>query len=237
VPNCGGKRRGSAASRPPQRSISQRSELVYDVHEFGINIDHREVFLHWHGYSPELMIDGFVAANVIKNIRILNQISSAPILLHQISNGGDWNFGMAIYDALASSRAPVILLAHAHARSMSSIIPQAASKRVIMPHADFLIHLGTSDLAGNLASVISEAEWEKILTDRMLAIYADRCVRGPIFKRKKWSRERIKEWIRRRVEEKQEFYLSAKEAVDHGLMDAVLGDPGHESIEGLLATK
>ena len=31
--------------RKPRRSISQRSELVYDLHEFGINPDTREIVL------------------------------------------------------------------------------------------------------------------------------------------------------------------------------------------------
>lgn len=221
-------------TRPPRRTISQRSELIGDVHEYGLNPDTREIWLYPGWCSPEGAIDHLTAAQFITNLRILESLGQGSVLIHSCTDGGLWNYGIAIYDAIVSTMVDTTLLAHANARSMSSIIPQAARTRVIMPNADFLIHYGSEGFDGNCQSFISEAKWAEVLTERMLTIYADRCVRGPWFRKKRWSRERIREWIRRQIDQKQEVYMDARQAVDYGFFDAVLGDPGYEDVSKLL---
>jgi len=227
--------------RARRRSISQESEMIYDAHEFGIIIDTRELFI-----SSDLgtcledaMIDHRTANMFIRNLRILNNKSSAPILVHSITCGGDWNYGIAIYDAIKSScddenSSDIIMLSHGHARSMSSIMPQAATWRVIMPHADFLVHWGTEELCGNYTSVQAEAHWNKQVRERMIDIYIERCKDGEYWKREGYdTSEEIRSFLVDRVDRKQEFYLTPDEAVDMGFMDAVLGNVEFETITNL----
>jgi ATP-dependent protease ClpP protease subunit len=226
-----------AVKRP---ALDQRSALAYITHEFNVNTDTRDIFLH--GYidyeippMEEPGVDYRMAANLIKNLNMLRHLDSeAPILIHMMTCGGDWNFGMAIYDAIKACANPVVVLAYAHSRSMSSIIPQAADYRVIMPNADFLIHWGSSGYEGNYTSVQAEAEWDKVLSERMLDIYAERCQDGDFWKRRNLLHTKdIREWLRENMDKRQEYYMDARESVDKGFFDAVLGDENYETIESL----
>lgn len=222
---------------PKRRNISQRSEMIYDIHNFGINIDTREVYLT--SPSEEDIINSFIdhrtASNFIKNLRLLNSLSNESILVHMITCGGCWNYGMAIYDAIKNSTSDVTVLAYAHARSMSSIIPQAATWRVIMPNADFLIHNGTLEVGGNYQSVVSEVKWAEQMTDHMVKIYVEKCKNGHFFLQKHMNTDDIEKWLRNKIAGEQEFYCTPRESVNYGLMDAVLGDEEYENIDVLRA--
>ncbi len=222
-------------TKPPRRNISQRSEMVYDAHIFNIILDTREIFLSSdQNYNyEEAMLDHRAANTFIKNLQILNSKDNDNILVHMITNGGDWNYGMAIYDAIKTSQSSITILAYAHARSMSSIIPQAAKWRVIMPHADFLIHWGTNEISGNHTSVQAEALWSQKSAEIMLDVYTERCKDGQFFKREGMDEKQVRQWVGDQMTKKQEFYMTAREAVDKGFMDAVLGDEEFETVEKL----
>jgi ATP-dependent protease ClpP protease subunit len=217
--------------KPVRRTISQRSELINDFHSYGINPDTREIVLMSAPDNAEEGIDYVSANTFIKNLLLLNMMNHTPILVHQITCGGDWNYGMAIFDAIAASPSPITLLAHAHARSMSSIIPQAAKRRVIMPNADFLAHFGTDGFEGDTRSFIALGKQAESLDTRMLDIYTSKCAKGPFFKRNKYSRERIREYLKRQLNDKREWYMRPDEAVDKGFMDGVFGTAGFRTFE------
>jgi len=222
---------------PKRRNISQKSEMVYDIQKFGLSLDTREIYLQSDAdyHYDEAMIDFTCANTFIKNINMLNGMGTEPILIHMITDGGDWNYGMAIYDAIKSSPSEIILLAYAHARSMSSIIPQAADVRIIMPNADFLIHNGSMGFGEcNYQSVVSEVEWaKKQATETMMNIYVERCLEGQFFKRDRMDAKQIRIWLEKEMAYKQEVYFTARQSVDMGFMDAVLGDEGYENISSL----
>jgi len=219
-----------------RRSISQRSEWLYDMQEYGVSVDTREVFLHGHvGENWEdVMIDHRVANRFLKNMTFLESINHSPILIHQCTCGGEWNYGMAIYDRIAASPCRVTLLAHAHARSMSSIIPLAADFSVIMPNADYMLHFGDGGIEGESTTIISEAEWWKMLNERMLDIYTEATAASQMFYR--WSPAKRREFIRAAIQGKN-WYLTARQSVEYGFMDAVLGDPEARSINALLGSR
>lgn len=213
---------------------SQRAEAIEELHAYSINCETRELWIQADAGLAEDGVTWASANTFIKNLRFLQSLGAAPILVHQCSCGGDWNYGIAIYDAIKASKAQVAILAHAHARSMSSIIPQAAKLRLIMPNADFLIHFGSLEVGGDAKSAIAEAKWCEQLNERMLDLYASRCARGPYFRRRKWSRERIKQhYLIPTMDEKREVYMDAYEAVDKGFMDAVVGTRGYENLEAV----
>ena len=218
--------------RNPRRSISQRCELTYALHEYGLNLDTREIVLQ--SAVTDSSEDGldFKSANTfIKNLLLLNSLNHQSILIHQCTCGGEWNYGIAIFDAINASPSPVTLIAHAHARSMSSIIPQAAKKRVIMPNADFLIHFGMQGYAGDSQSFVAEGDKAKELNARMIDIYSQRCVRGPFFRKKKMSREKVRQYLREQMNIRREWYMMPEEAVDMGFMDGIFGKPGYRTYD------
>jgi len=93
-------------TRRPRRTASQRSEIVNDFHDYGVSLDTREIVLQ---SNPENSEDGldFKSANTfLKNLLLLNNLNHQSILVHQCTCGGEWNYGIAIYDAIAASPSP-----------------------------------------------------------------------------------------------------------------------------------
>lgn len=219
-----------------KRSISQRSELIYDAQNFGIMIDTREIFLapNYNNDIDETQIDHVVANQFIRNLRILDTISADPILIHCITCGGSWTYGLSIYDAIKNSHSEITILIHGEASSMSSIIPQAADQRILMPHASFHIHWGDSVVEGTRISLESQAEWSKKEQEVMLDIYTEKCKEGAFFKREGLIEDKqVREWLKDVLDKKQEIFMTGREAIDKGFADAILGDEGYETLGGL----
>lgn len=220
-----------------RRTISQKSGLVHDVHEYSINWDTRELYLHAYlGRDESEEVDERMAQQLIKNLTFLSYLNTNrdPIVIHMMTCGGDWNYGMAIYDAIEACRCPVSILAYGHARSMSSIILQSADYRVLMPNVEFLIHFGTYGNEGNWTSMESEHEQYQKAQSLMLDIYTEKAKNGQFFINKKWSFKRIKKYFDDTMKTKQEWYMTPREAIEYGLADAILGDEGYENIGALL---
>ena len=220
-----------------KRTISQRSEMIYDAHSFGVIIDTREIFVTPTD-NDEKMIDSDTCCKFIKNLQLLNSLGEDAILIHMITCGGDWSYGMAMYDAIQAScddekMSDIAVLSYAYARSMSSVIPQAATWRVLMPHADFLVHYGTYSDEGNFTNVMANADWYKKSNEQMLDVYLQRIRDGQFFKREGWDDKQILQWLRDTIDKRQEFYMTPRDAVDKGFADAVLGDEGFETITKL----
>ena len=199
-----------------------------DLHTFNINCNTREIFLH--GYISDtwedVEVDHRMANTFLKNMSALENENHKPILIHQCTCGGDWNYGLAIYDRIKASPCYVTVLAYAHARSMSSIIPLAADRKIIMPNATYMIHHGSTVLSGETQTVISDAKQCELETEQMLDIYIEVCKNSEFFK--KWTHKCIKNWLLNKI--KVDWYLSARESVKYGFMDAVFGDSGFETM-------
>ena len=212
------------------------SELIHDVHNFSLNIDTREIFLNSHvaDCEEESGVDWRMATKFNKNIRLITTGIGAeqPILIHMHTVGGNWEDGLAIYDIIKScTNTHITILAYAHARSMSSIIFQAADTRIFMPNSIWLMHMGDMGFDGQAQSFEAEAEWAKKDHDRMLDIYTESAYGSIAYEGK--SKKQIKNFIDKGLRLKQEWYMSARDAIEHGYADAVFGDPGHESMEAI----
>ncbi len=220
----------------PRRNWSRRVEAAGAVHDLGLNLDTREVWL------SSLSKDGIDEAGIgwdeavrfVQNMRLLDSESDGPVLVHQVVSGGDWNYGMAVYDAIMSSRSRVCILCWGWARSMTSIIPQAADIRLAMPNCGVLLHYGLAGGETDQIGKIEEAKWEAKLNGVMLDIYTERCLRSTSwFHKKRWGRDRIRAYIDRQIKDRHDVYLTAAEAVDWGLMDAVCDRPVHDVLDDL----
>ena len=161
-------------------------ELVNHVHNYDLNLFNREIYLHSHysGHDEESGIEYRMATQFVKNLHLLDQDSRESILIHLHSPGGDWIHGMAIFDAIKYSSSCINILAYGEVSSMSSVLFQAANKRIMMPSCEFMIHRGFLTLEGVATTVQSNAAWNKKTDMTMLRLYASRAVNGSFFTKK-----------------------------------------------------
>lgn len=200
---------------------------IHDTHEFDLFVQRREIFLvgreeyakEFEGDEPG--VEYTMANRLIKNLRLLEH-SNAPILIHMKTNGGDWHEGMAIYQAIKMCKSFVTILVYTHARSMSSLILQAADHRVMLPYSSFMYHDGTWGTAGTVKQAYTEIEQLKRCDRQMMEIYLDKAEGAPYWDGR--SRKQIKNLMRGRMDRKEEVYLSPHETVEHGFADEVLDD-------------
>ena len=197
------------------------------LHNYNANVDTREIFLHNY-YSSDADenpgVEYKMSNTFLKNIRALEIKSDKPITIHMQSVGGEWSDGMAIYDAIAMSRCHVTIIAYGQAESMSSIIFQAADRRLITPNTYFMSHYGSTAAGGEYQSVQNWIRYEKRICDIMLDIYAGSCVVGQYFREKYGASpdvEKVKLYLSRKLKS-GDWYLTAEEAVHYGFADEII---------------
>lgn len=203
------------------------------IHTHDVDFKTNQIYLFGvEDYAGPELVDQFVEPGVeyimankfIKNLNILMHKGSDPILIHMKTCGGSWEEGMAIYDAIKSCPNRVVILNYTHARSMSSLIFQAADKRVMMPHSTFMFHLGSMAFSGTGKLFNTIGEHYKKTEDQMLEIYIQTMKRKG--KLSSWSRERIREWLVAQMDKKEDVFFFAEETVEYGFADEVFGQDG-----------
>lgn len=204
---------------------AKSDDPLYHLHEYDVDLKSNHIYLF--GVESYLNEEGFepgieyiIANRFIRNFNLLMRVNpNIPILIHMKTNGGFWEEGMAIYDTIRSCPWPITILNYTHARSMSSIIFQAANKRVMMPHSSFLFHEGTFGIEGTQKQVYSAVQFNKIADKTMLDIYARMMNEQGEFKGDGVTK--IKAWLRSQMDRKEDVYLTAEETVKYGLADEI----------------
>lgn len=205
----------------------RQDDPMYYIYNHDVDIKANEIYLTGvdRGYEvapegAEPGVDFVMASRFIRNIRTcMKHNPDSALLIHQLTAGGDWTFGMAIYDAIRAYPNLVTVLGYGHVRSMSSIFFQACNKRVLMPHCTFMFHMGTYADSGTQKEVESNVEFYKKTTARMVEIYAARMKEQG--KLSHHTLPYIKRWLRERMDRKENVWLSAKQAVEYGLADEI----------------
>lgn len=139
-------------------------------------------------------------------------IRNSHIRVNIRSTGGDVNDAILIYEALRATGAHVTTCCYGYTASAATIVAQAASDgaRLIAPTSLYLIHNSLCSTEGNAAELEAEVEMLRQTDRRIAEIYASRSGR--------------------KVEEVAELmaenggrgrWLSPKEAIEAGLVDAV----------------
>lgn len=215
-----------------------KSQCVTDVHEHGINFQKRDIYLHSfisNTDEGEPGVDYRQSITFTKNLHALDTSPYKPILVHMQSIGGCWDNGMAIYNSMQFARSYLTVLGYAQASSMSGILLQAASLRVLMPDCHFMLHYGWSGGASNHPiAAHSEAAFQVNACKRMIQILAERAVFGPYFNKKKSTTvDQACRFFEKKLREKVDWYLSAEDAVEYGLADAVLGSNEYPDVHSL----
>lgn len=206
---------------------------IEEIFDYGLDTEHFTIYLqgvedNTYDDAEDVMEPGVefrMANRFIRGLDVLSGMDDKmPITVSMKTCGGMWEEGMAIYDALMAVPNPITIVSYTWARSMSSIILQAANKRVLMPHSVFMFHEGTYAVAGTVKQVRTDMEFSHRTGDQMTDIYVEAMKRGG--KAKAWSRKRIRDWLLAEMDHKEEVFLTAKEAVDWGFADEIFKDWG-----------
>lgn len=143
---------------------------------------------------------------------------NGPISMYINSPGGLVTAGMAIYDTMQYISCPVTTLCMGQAASMGSLLLAggAPGERYALPHARVMIHQPHGGAQGSASDIQIRAE-EIMKTRRMLSqIYANH------------SGQNI-EVVEERLD--RDFFMSAEEAQEFGLIDNILNHRDVSTIE------
>lgn len=211
--------------------VKKSSDIISEIHEFGISYETREIFIF------NDFVDNNTAQQFIKNLRVLEH-SKNLITIHQLSWGGDTNAGMAIYDAIKHSNSKFLFITYGLAASMGALIPQAVHNkglRITMPSCVWLVHEGSIGIEDNRQVVRSYLDADKLFLEKMYDIYAIVCQNSEYFSGDKQST--IKGYIKRKLQSKQDWWLSSSDALTYGLCDGIFGEGDYtdlKTIQGLI---
>lgn len=212
-----------------------KNYILHNFHDYGSDIKAREIFLHnYYDHEENQGVEYRMASVFLKNLRALELASNKNILIHLYSLGGEWNDCMAIYDALYFSGSNTTMVSYGQTESSSTIILQAATTRILMPSAYFMVHYGSSGHSSHFLNVQNWHKYEKYLCDYMMDIYAERCVYGKFFKEKNYSIDQVKKYLYKKFKD-GDWYMTAEEAVFFGFADGVLGSRQYPSLNSLLS--
>lgn len=220
-----------------KKGRNQKHDIIEEIHNYNICLDTREIFIYGEpgNENEDSGVEYRMSNRFLKNIRLLEASGDSPIMIHQHNIGGEWADGIMMYDSIVSCNCYIIFIMHATACSMGSIIPQAADVRIIMPNCTFMIHDGYTGIDSSLTYKQSRS-WTNMETktrDIMLDIYANVCVNGHYFQKEQADTKEIIQYIKNKMDQKEDWWLFAREAVAHGFADAVLGDEGYETIDNI----
>lgn len=180
---------------------SSRGERAYDI--YSRLLKDRIIMLS----GP---IDDDVANSIIAQLLFLDaQDSDKDIYLYINSPGGVVTGGLAIYDTMRFIKSDVQTIVMGMAASMASVLASSGTKgkRFALPHSEVLIHQPSGGAQGQQTE-IEIAATEILKTRKELnKILADN------------SGQPLKN-INRDTE--RDHYFTAQEAVDYGLIDAIM---------------
>ncbi len=179
-----------------------RGEIGYDV--YTMLLKSRIIFLG----TP---VNPDVANLIVAQLLFLDQEDpERDISLYINSPGGEISAGLAIYDTMQLTQAPVSTIAVGMTASMATILLTAGAKgrRYALPHATIHLHQPLGGVRGQAVDI--EIAAKEILRMRDL-------VNDILREHTELNEEQISRFTDR------DFYMTAQEAVKYGLVDKVLG--------------
>ncbi len=181
---------------------SQRGERVYDI--FSRLLEERIIFL----VGP---VSDVNANLVIAQILYLaSKDSKRDIKLYINSPGGSVTAGLAIYDTMQYVKCPVSTICIGLTGSMAAILLAAGTKgkRFALPNAEILLHQVAGGVTGQAIEIEITAKQIIKIKDKLNRILAHHT--GQTLAKVEKDSDR-------------DFYLSAEEAKEYGLIDEVIG--------------
>ncbi|AUX42197.1 ATP-dependent Clp protease proteolytic subunit [Sorangium cellulosum] len=154
-------------------------------------------------------IDDFVANAVIAQFLFLeSEDPEKEIQVYINSPGGVVTSGLAMYDTMQYVRCPVSTMCIGQAASMGAVLLGAGrkSRRFALPHARIMIHQPLGGARGQATDIEIQAREIKKIKETLIDILVDATGK---------NRDELAKDIER------DFYLSATQAKEYGLIDEV----------------
>ena len=180
---------------------SGRGERSYDI--YSRLLKDRIIFLG-------TAIDDAVANVVVAQLLFLeSEDPEKDVYLYINSPGGVVTSGLAIYDTMQYIKSPVSTICTGQAASMAAVLLAAGAhgKRIALPNSRVMIHQPLGGAQGQAADIEIQAK-EILKTRETLNTILAKHTKQPI--------ERI------RTDTDRDFYMSAEEAINYGIVDTVI---------------
>ncbi len=167
-------------------------------------LEKREIYL-WGAVDDES------AEKIVKRIIYLNNTGTGDITIYLNSPGGSISSGLAIYDAMQASKNPVAVVCMGQAASMGAVLlcAGAKGKRLIWPNARVMIHQPL--ISGSMYAPATDI---KIQAEEMLRIR--QILNNILVKHSGKTFDQIEQ------DTDRDYYLSAKDALEYGLVDKIV---------------
>lgn len=180
---------------------TQYGERAYDI--YSRLLKDRIIFLG-------VPISDAVANSIIAQLLFLNaQSATKGIQVYINSPGGLVTAGLAIYDTMQHIKAPVSTVCVGVAASMGAVLLAAGEKgkRFSLPNAQIMMHQPMGGAQGQATEIEITAKQIIKIRERLNKILSDRT--GQPLERVEKDTDR-------------DFYLTAQEALEYGLVDKVI---------------
>lgn len=157
--------------------------------------------------------DGVANSLVAQMLYLDSEDSSKPIYMYINSPGGSVTAGLAIYDTMQYVKSDVVTICVGLAASMGAFLLAAGSKgkRLALPHSRIMIHQPLGGTSRRQASDI-EIEAKEILRMKEMLNKSMADLTGQSFEKIEKDTDR-------------DYFLSAEEAKNYGLIDRVIAHP------------
>jgi ATP-dependent Clp protease protease subunit len=195
------------------------NELNYDdiscFFNYSVLIPSRTIYLGSTEYEDgqEAGVNFRLAERITKSIITLNAFNTKEPIAMVINNiGGDEYHGLAIYDAIKTSCAPIDVLILGSAMSMGAVISQAGRKRIMSRNSTMMWHYGATSMSTESQNV---KPWAKE-TERLNGLMEGIILHSMRSKDKTMTHKKVKEFI------KTDKLLTAKQALKLGFIDEII---------------
>ena len=157
--------------------------------------------------------DGMANALVAQMLYLDSDDNSKPIYLYINSPGGSVTAGLAIYDTMQYVKSEVVTICVGLAASMGAFLLAAGTKgkRLALPHSRIMIHQPLGGTSQRQASDI-EIEAREILRIKDMLNQSMADMTG-------------QELTKIEKDTDRDYFMSAAEAVEYGLIDRVIAHP------------
>ena len=157
--------------------------------------------------------DGVANSLVAQMLYLDSEDSSKPIYVYINSPGGSVTAGLAIYDTMKYVKSDVVTICVGLAASMGAFLLSAGTKgkRLALPHSRIMIHQPLGGTSQRQANDI-EIEAKEILRIKDMLNHSMAEMTGQTFEKIEKDTDR-------------DYFLSASEAKEYGLIDKVISHP------------
>ena len=180
---------------------TNRGERAYDI--YSRMLKDRIIFIT----TP---IEPQMASLVVAQLLFLqSEDAERDISMYISSPGGHVTAGLAIYDTMQQIKPPVSTYCMGMCASMASVLLAAGAKgkRFALPNSEIMIHQGSAGFQGATPDIEIQSRWILRSVRRLNQILAHHC--GQPYEKIAHDTQR-------------DFFMTAKEAKDYGLVDEVL---------------